>query len=264
MISVVLATYNEAKNIERCLEAVQAWADEIIIVDGSSQDQTRKIAKSFGAQVIKTTNKPNFHINKQMAIDAAQGDLILQLDADEVVDQTLVKFIQQLHKQLQKYPEQIKVAAWWVKRKNLFFNKWLKKGGQYPDPVIRLFLKDQAYLPQEDVHEQMHVKGSIGSAQGHLLHFANPKFADYWRKFNTYTNFKAQQLFSAKTKINLVNSLNYVLIKPTLTFLKLFIRHKGFVDGVAGFLFALFSGLHHLVAYLKLWELKWEVTKEND
>ncbi len=256
MISVVLATYNEEKNIKRCLEAVNDWVDEMVVVDGSSTDQTRAIATQLGARVIKTTNKPNFHINKQMAMDKAEGDLILQLDADEVVDQDLKQFILDLHQQLQQDPEKVSDSAWYLKRKNLLMGRWLKKGGQYPDPVIRLYLKGKARLPQEDVHEQMQVDGSTGWAQGHLLHYANPTFNDYWRKFNTYTSFKAQQLKEQGVRLNLLTSLDYLILKPIVTFLKLYLRHKGFIDGFPGFVFALFSGLHHHVAYLKLWELK--------
>ncbi len=252
MISVVLATFNEQENIERCLKSVKSFADEIVVVDGSSEDKTRQIARDLGARVIKTSNKPNFHINKQQAIDEAQGYLILQLDADEVVDEDLAEFIQKLHSRLLKDQGDVEFAAWRVKRRNLFLGHWLKKGGQYPDPVIRLFIQDKAYLPQEDVHEQMKVRGEIGWAEGHLLHYSNPTFKDYWRKFQTYTSFKAAQLKQEKLKINLRSAMSYLIIKPIATFFSLFIRHKGFVDGIYGFMFAFFSGLHHAAAYLKL------------
>ena len=254
MISVVLATYNEEKNIERCLSAVKDFADEIIVVDGSSEDNTGELAQELGAEVIKTSNKPNFHINKQMAMDRAQGDLILQLDADEVVDQELAEFIKTTHQQLTETPEEVKHSAWYLKRKNLFMGRWLKKGGQYPDPVIRLYLQGKAKLPQKDVHEQMKVQGSVGTADGHLLHYANPTFKDYWRKFKTYTDFKAKQLKDQKVSITGFSAFNYLLIKPVATFIKIYFRHKGFVDGIPGLIFALFSGLHHHV-FLKLSEL---------
>lgn len=253
MLSIVLATHNEAANLERCLNAIKDLADEIVIVDGDSEDQTVAIADRFQVKVIPTTNKTNFHINKQMAMDAAQGDLVLQLDADEVVDQELHDFIQESHQKLlnnEKLP-----AAWWLKRRNWFMGKFLRKGGQYPDPVIRLYQKGKAHLPQKDVHEQMVVEGEIGWAKGHLLHYSSPTFADYLRKFNTYTSFKAQQLAESKTSINLINIIQYFLLKPLFTFLSLFFRHRGYVDGVAGFTFALFSGLHYPVAYMKLWEV---------
>jgi glycosyltransferase involved in cell wall biosynthesis len=252
MISVVLAAYNEEKNIKRCLDSVKAFADEIVVVDGSSQDRTREIARELGARVIKTTNKLNFHINKQMAIEAAEGFLILQLDADEVVDSQLANFIQHLHSQILKNPESVNYSAWWVKRKNLFMGHWFKKGGQYPDPVIRLFIKGEARLPQKDVHEQMEVEGEVGWAQGHLLHYSNPSFKDYWRKFQTYTSFKAQQLREQKLRLNLKNIFAYLFYKPIATFINIFVLNKGFVDGIYGFIFAFFSGLHHAVAFLKL------------
>jgi len=278
MISVVLATYNEEKNLKRCLDSVKSFADEIIVVDGSSTDKTRELAKELGAKVIKTTNKPNFHINKQMAMDEAKGELVLQMDADEVIDDELAAFIKKTHQEVLKLKKdkvncearegalgqknlELKIknleypAAWWLKRKNLFLNTWLKKGGQYPDPVIRLYVNGFARLPQKDVHEQMQVDGDTAWADGHLLHYSNPEFKDYLRKFQAYTSLKASQLYEQKVKINLINSINHLIVKPTVTFLSLFIRHKGFVDGIAGFVFALFSGLHHSVAYLKLWEL---------
>jgi glycosyltransferase involved in cell wall biosynthesis len=254
MLSVVLATYNEEKNIVRCLEAVKEIADEIIVVDGSSSDNTVKLAEKLGAKVISTTNKPNFHINKQMAMDAAKGEVILQLDADEVVDEELASFISSLHDRVLKNDDTIVDVAWWVRRKNLFLGHWLKKGGQYPDPVIRLYLAGKARLPQHDVHEQMTVDGSIGWADGHFLHYANPSFADYMRKWQTYTTFKANQLSEQGLKVTFFTTLNHLLVKPLSTFLSIFVRHKGFVDGVPGFVFALMSGLHHAYAYLLLIE----------
>ena len=93
MISVVLATHNEAHNIDKCLNSVKNFADEIIVVDGNSTDETRSLAKKFGARVIKTTNKKNFHINKQLAMDKAKGQLVLQIDADEAVDEELADLL---------------------------------------------------------------------------------------------------------------------------------------------------------------------------
>ena len=263
MISVVLAVHNEANNIKRCLDSVKDFADEIIVVDGESTDETVKIAQSFKAKIISTTNKANFHINKQLGLDAAKGELVLQLDADEVVDIELAKFIDKIHEEIPELVRDDNASshkAWWLKRKNLFLGRWLKKGGQYPDPVIRLYVNGFARLPSRDVHEQMQVDGRVGWAEGHLLHYSNPTFADYLEKFNRYTSFKAQQLENELIPKGpfwgLINSINYLLIKPFATWFSLYLRHKGFMDGFPGFVFALFSGLHHLVAYLKLWELK--------
>lgn len=250
MFSVVLTTHNEEKNLAKCLESIEDLADEIIVVDGDSTDQTRKIAKNFGAKVFQTTNKQNFHINKRMAMDKATGDLILQLDADELVDSELKTFIKKTLDALRNQ-EKLQAVAWWIKRKNYFCGRWLSKGGQYPDPVIRLYLKNKAYLPAKDVHEQMQVRGELATADGHLLHYSNPSFDDYWCKFHTYTSFKAQQLADEFLAINPKTFLDHIFYKTIKTFFLLYFRHKGFVDGWQGLVFAFFSALHHPVAYIK-------------
>lgn len=255
MISIVLATYNEEKNLARCLDSVKSIADEIIVVDGNSTDKTVEIAGQYNAKVINTTNKSNFHINKQMAIDAAKGDLILQLDADEILDQELNEFIKKTHALMNKAqlgPD----VAWYIKRKNYFLSRFLSKGGQYPDPVIRLFFKGKAYLPQENVHEQMSVNGKVGTAEGHLLHFPYPNFASYMRKFNTYTSFEAERQQNSGLQLSTPNAIRYFIFKPAVTFFKLYVRHKGFVDGMAGLIFAGMSSLHHPFVYLKFLERK--------
>jgi len=247
-LSVVLATYNEAANIDRCLGSITSIADEIVVVDGNSTDNTAIQAKAFGARVILTSNKPMFHINKQMAIDAATGDWILQLDADEVVDTSLANFIQHELKNTQH-------AGFWIKRKNWFLGKFLTKGGQYPDPVIRLFQRGKAGLPQQNVHEQIEVRGSIGMAEGHLLHYNAPTFSRYVTNANRYTDLTARSFYTNSVRLTFVNDWQYLVIKPLCTFCSLFFRHRGYVDGFPGFVFALFSGLHQAIAYMKLGDI---------
>lgn len=258
LLSVVLATHNEAQTLPRCLQAVKQLADEIIVADGKSTDGTAKVARSLGARVISTTNKRNFHINKQLAMNAAHGRLVLQLDADETVDPDLARFILTLKQEVSadNYPRQISdPVAWWIKRKNYFLGTFLKKGGQYPDPVIRLYLAGKARLPQKDVHEQMQVSGVVGWAQGHLLHYSSPTFSDYLRKFNTYTSFAAHRLFEQSVNPSLGFYFRSFLFKPVSIFFSLYFRHRGFVDGVPGLVFALMSSLHPPFTALKLKEL---------
>ena len=126
LLSVALATYNEEKNLPSCLEAVKDWVGEIVVVDGSSTDKTREIAQKYGARVIKTTNKPIFHINKQMAIDACHGDWILQLDADEIMEPALKKEILTIIKKGSDFD------AFSLPRKNFFLAVGFQKGGNIP------------------------------------------------------------------------------------------------------------------------------------
>lgn len=251
-ISVAIATFNEEENIGPCLESVK-WADEIIVVDGSSIDKTREIAKKLGAKVIKTTNKPMFHINKNMAIDACTGDWILQLDADERVTPELAA---EMKKIAQKPIKKSIPIAYWIKRKNYFLGRFLKKGGQYPDPVIRFFKKGKARLPEKSVHEQMKVDGKVGWLKNDLIHLATPKFSRYLLRENRYATLEAADMFKKKLPISPFTIMIYIIIAPLRTFLSIFFRHKGFVDGWQGFVFALFSGLHHAWAFAKYCKMR--------
>lgn len=252
-LSVVYATFNEEKNLAKSLESIVDLADELIVVDGESTDGTVAIAKKYGAKVISTTNKPIFHINKQMAMDAAKGDWVLQMDADEVVDPDMRKNIISI---LNTEDLAAVSVAYWLKRKNWFLGKFLTKGGQYPDPVIRFYQNGKAHLPMKTVHEQMEVDGEVGWLNGHLMHYNSPTFSDYLRKANTYTSLTAKELEEKGVEISFASTLLYCFWKPIAIFFSLYFRHKGFMDGFSGFVFALFSGLHFPLAYIKLWELK--------
>lgn len=252
-LSVVYAVYNEAGNIARSLESIKDLADEVIVVDGSSSDGTPDIAKEFGARVIKTTNKPIFHINKQMAMEAAKGEWTLQMDADEVVDKAMAKDILRI---VNTEDDSQFDAGYWLKRRNWFLGRFLTKGGQYPDPVIRFYRTGKARLPMKSVHEQMEVDGSVGTLDGHLLHYNSPTFADYLRKANSYTSLTAGEMKRDKVELGFGSGLRWFVWLPLKTFFLLYFRHKGFMDGMAGFVFALFSGLHFPLAYLKYWELE--------
>lgn len=251
-ISVALATYNEEENIRDCLESVRQLADETVVVDGSSTDRTREIAKKMGAKVIKTTNKPMFHINKNKAIDACTGDWILQLDADERVPPALAK---EMRSVVKKYKEGDAVA-YWLKRKNYFLGRFLKKGGQYPDAVIRFFKKGKARLPEKSVHEQMKVDGEVGWLKNDLIHWATPNFSRYFLRENRYATLEAIEMVEKKVPINPFTFVKYLIFLPIQTFLLLFVRHKGFLDGWQGFVFAFFSGVHHQWAFIKYCKMK--------
>jgi len=248
-LSVAIATFNEEKNIKACLDSVNGLTDEIVIVDGSSQDKTRLIAKELGARVIKTSNKPNFHINKQMAIDACQGEWILQLDADEQLSPALKKEIEKI---VNNNPGQ---DGFKFPRKNYFLGRWLSKGGQYPDYVTRLFRKGKGELPCASVHEKIKIpSGKIGIIQAPLNHYPYPDFAEYLHKFNRYTELTAQTFLEKKDPRPTI--FNYIKLEFSAIgdFLNRYIRHRGFVDGFPGFVFALFSSLHSIVAFIKYWE----------
>lgn len=252
-LSVALAVHNEEDNLGQCLESIKSIADEIVIVDGKSNDTTVAIAKQFGAQVISEENRSNFHINKQHAIDACSGDWILQLDADERVSSMLAKEIRAvLESPLTSQP-----AAYYLKRRNYYLGRWMSKGGMYPDPVIRLFQKGQAQLPQLTVHELMEVTGQTQWLEEDLLHIADPNFARYLMRSNRYTTLQAEEwLKEGKLGRDSWTRFKYMILKPFWQFCLIYFRHKGFQDGFPGFVFAWYSGLHIASSYVKYWEKK--------
>lgn len=249
-LSVVLAVFNEEKNLAKCLDTIKDIADEIIIVDGTSSDKTVEIAKSFGAKVKITTNKPNFHINKQMAIDMATKDWILQLDADEHASEELRDEIKRV---LDKDPKEFN--GYWMPRKNLFLGRFLMKGGQYPDYTLRFYRNGKGRLPQKDVHEQAEIEGKVGYLKSALLHYPYESFSHYLRKWNKYNDLFAQQIRNEQKTKNPLQKLfyafAYLILKPLHWFLTTFIRHKGFMDLWSGFVFSLFSALRFPVSYIK-------------
>lgn len=246
-LSIAIATFNEEQNLSRCLGSVASWVDEIVVVDGGSSDRTVQIARSFKVKVIITDNPPIFHINKQKAVDACSGEWILQLDADEVVSDDLKNEI--LHIMNAKKVEQ--KIGYFIPRKNYFLGYWLHKGGQYPDYVIRFFQHGKGHFPCKSVHEQIEINGEIGYMKNHILHYSYKTMQEYWKKADTYTSLEARQLRQTQTPIHIFSFFNFNIIKPTCMFLNMFVRHKGFVDGWHGFLFAIFSSLHFPISYIK-------------
>lgn len=250
-LSVVMAVYNEEDNIGRCLESIKDIADEIVVVDGNSTDKTVEIAKRYNAKVIFTKNsETHFHPQKNMAIDAATGEWILQLDADEIVSPELAKEIL-----LTINSELLTNNGYWMNRKNWFLSRFLTKGGQYPDPTLRLYRRGKGRLPALDVHEQAVVEGETGKLKHDLLHYRDRDFKNYLLRNNRYTSLLAEQMAEKNMSINIFSAFNHLIILPLKEFIWIYFRHRGYVDGFPGFVFALFSGLRFAIAYIKYWQV---------
>ena len=144
------------------------------------------------------------------------------------------------------------VNGYWIPRKNFFLGRYLKKGGQYPDYTLRLYKNGKGRLPAKDVHEQAEVQGEVGYLKNDLLHERDKNFSQYIFRFNRYTDLLASQLKEKKVKTSIVSFISFVFFKPVWWFTKAYFRHRGYVDGFSGFVFALFSGLRFPVSYFKL------------
>jgi glycosyltransferase involved in cell wall biosynthesis len=249
-LSVALAVFNEEKNIKACLDSVKGLADEIIIVDGGSHDETVTIARNFRAKIIETDNPPIFHINKQKALDACHSDWILQLDADERITPSLHKEI------LEVIQSNTHHSGFFIARNNYFWGHLMKKGGQYPDYVIRLVKNGYASFPCKSVHEQIAIDGTVGYLKNPMDHISYRTKEDYWKKADAYTSLTAKELDAKHVEVSFRSWVRYCVIKPIQTFFSLAIRHKGILDGWYGFLFALWSSMHYPIAYGKYRETK--------
>ena len=287
-LSVVLATHDEEDNIGSCLDSIRSIADEIIVFDEASTDKTVEIAKKYRAKVTNDVHKTNFHETKEKGIETASGDWILQLDADERVSKQLAKEIRSVienrHSEFisesileynknnldklflrhQKLIEQREghlgkptkeVVAFFVPRRNYFLGKPLIHAGAYPDGVIRLFKKGKAKLPGKSVHELMEVDGEVEWLYNDLEHHDSPTLNRYLDRMNRYTDLFAKDLKNRKVPVNYWNLFKYSFPIPISYFLKLYIRHKGFLDGMPGFVWSLFSALHFPLAYFKYWQM---------
>jgi len=285
-LSIVLATKNEENNIGPCLESVIKIADEIVIVDEYSTDNTVTVAMKYGAKIFKNKHKRNFHESKQLAITRAKGEWILQLDADERVSNALAKEIilavnasnkklkskvirdkkkKKLFARHQKVVEKRdgkigkntgEIVGFFIPRINFFLGSPLIHAGVYPDAVIRLFKKGKAFLPAKSVHEQVVLKGEVSWLENNLEHHDSPTLDRYISRLNRYTKLKAEDFKRKKIPKNKTNLFLYATIKPLSVFLNLFIRHRGYKDGIRGFLWSAFSASHFSIAYFKYWTLK--------
>lgn len=282
-LSVALATRNEEENIGGCLESVKDIADEIVVVDEYSTDKTIEVAKKYGARVYQEPHHPIFHITKQKALSLATGDWILQLDPDERVTPSLGREIkevvgmndeeiksrrtdenkQKLFERHQRVVEQRDgkigkktggVVAFFIPRRNYFLGKPLIHAGVYPDGVIRLVKKGKAHFPAKSVHEQITLDGEVSWLFNDLIHEDSPVFSRYLTRMNRYTDLRASEFQEANIQKNVFVLFYYSLVKPLVVFLTLYIRHKGFMDGMRGFIWSFFSALHYPIAYFKYWQ----------
>lgn len=271
-LSVVLAVRNEEENIGRCIKSVRGIADEIIVFDEYSTDKTKEIAEGLGAVVYQVPHSEIFHITKQKALEKARGEWVLQLDADEEVTKELAGEIREViegthriklnklfirhQKLIEKRDGKIgeeegEIAGYFIPRINYFLGKPLIHAGVYPDGVIRLVRNGFAEFPQKSVHEQISLKGKVSWLENPLNHYDSPTLKRYFARFNRYTDLHAEELREKKVSKGLIGFLGYVIYKPVFTFFNLYLRHLGFLDGVQGFLWSVFSALHFPIAYFK-------------
>jgi len=251
-LSVAIVAMDEEANIGRTLASV-GWADEIVLVDSGSKDRTCEIAREHGARVIVEPWR-GYVAQKQYAIESCTKDWVLLLDADEEVSPGLA--------------EEIRVAiaspnparGYTLPRKNLFLGRWIRHGGFYPDPKLRLFRRGQGFVTGHDPHDRCELtpevvrKGPQQTQQfkNALIHYTYPTLTLYLNHMNRYSSLGAQL---AVAKGHRSFSFANIVLRPLATFVYNYFIRLGFLDGREGLLLHMYHAAYVSWKYAKAWEL---------
>lgn len=248
-LSVILITKDESANIDACLASV-AFADEWIVVDSGSSDDTAERSRRFGARVVTSTDWPGFGAQKQRALDLATAPWVLAVDADERVSPELAASIRAVVAAAEPHDADIPVA-YELSRLSCFGGRWIRHGDWYPDRVVRLFRRGRARFSADRVHERVEVEGRVGRLAGDLLHHTMPSLEDALEKMNRYSSAGAADKVSRGRRGGLAPALAHAM----WAFLRSYVLRRGFLDGAAGFVVAAYVAEGTYWRYLKMAEL---------
>jgi glycosyltransferase involved in cell wall biosynthesis len=240
-ISACIITKNEQNDIRDCLESV-TWTDEIIVVDDGSTDKTVEIVRQFTDKIYRQAWL-GYGRQKQFAVDKASGDWILSIDADERVTPELAEEISERVK-----GQGSGVKGYYIPFRFYFLNHMMRFGGCGGEKHLRLFRKDKGKFTEEAIHEGIKVEGTIGKLKNHILHFSYQDKEEYFKKLDIYTTLDAAKKFQAGKTTGWMHTS----ILPVWEFLAKFIFKLGFLDGIYGFYWALYSAQYVYAKYAKL------------
>jgi glycosyltransferase involved in cell wall biosynthesis len=245
-IAFTLIGHNEAHNLPRTLDSVR-WADQLVYVDCESTDGSADVARRHNAQVLSRPNVPNLNLNKNVAIEQATTDWVFLLDADEVIPPALAEEIRRV---IAAAPAD---NAFRLPRRNLFFGRWVRHGGQYPDHQLRLFRRGKARFPAKHVHERLAVDGTIGTLREPFDHYTVDTPLTAIRKMNFNSSFNAAELARLGRKPGVGIALRYLLFKPGSRFIRRYLFKGGFLDGWPGLIVAAVDAIDFPFRLFKFW-----------
>jgi len=238
-ISATIVTLNEERNIARAIDSLSC-ADEVLVVDSGSTDQTREIAIRCGARVVEEPWR-GYAAQKNFAARSATHDWILSLDADEQLTPELAAEILALKK---SGPA---ADGYSFPRLAQYLGRWIRHSGWYPDSKIRLYNRANAEWAGDYVHESVRVRGSVGELHADLLHFTCDSLSEHLRTLDRYTTLAARELIGQKTQVSLL----HLAIDPLWTLIRVYILQRGFLDGPQGLAIAWMAALYTFLKYAK-------------
>ena len=244
-LSIVVITKNEETNIERCLKSAD-WADEIVILDSGSTDNTLNIADRYTDKI----HKRDMDIegtHRNYAYSLASNDWILSLDADEEISPQLQKEITNLLKDETAAENDV----YSIPIKTFIGDRWAQYAGWYPAPKVRLFKKGRFRYDDAEVHPRTYYEGGCGHLKSDILHYAYKDLSDLFDNLNEQSALQAKEWFREKRKFS---ALRFVRTSYD-RFLKKYFLKGGFRGGVLGFVLSASDGIYQFMSYAKLWEL---------
>lgn len=250
-LSVVIITLNEERNIARCLDSVKEIADEIVIIDSYSTDNTESICKSYGARVIQHPFK-GYGYQKNFANTQATNDHILSLDADEVLSNELLQSVKEVK-------ENFNADGYTMNRLTNYAGKWIHHSGWYPDVKLRLFNRKKGEWTGLLIHEkyEMYAGSKVKHLKGDLLHYSFSSVESHKKQSEKFAQLGAEAYFEKGKKAPMLK----IIVAPIVRFVRDYFFNLGFLDGKEGFIICRISARSTYSKYRKLRDLYKEQDK---
>jgi glycosyltransferase involved in cell wall biosynthesis len=240
-ISSIVITFNEERNIRRCLESVRPFSAEIVVVDSGSTDRTTEICREFTPRVF-THEWLGYGRQKRLAMEKSTCPWVFSIDADEEVSPELREEIPALDFRANGYE---------MPRKVWYLGRWIEHSGWYPGYILRLFNREHGRFTDEIVHEYVHVTGKTGRLKNDLYHYSYRDISHHIRKVNDFTTLTARKMFEEGRTGGALESGLY----PFFEFLNVYLVKRGFLDGLAGLTISTLHAYYVFLKYAKLYEL---------
>ncbi|MCC5846611.1 MAG: glycosyltransferase family 2 protein [Verrucomicrobia bacterium] len=252
-ISACVMTFNEEKNIRRCLESL-TFCDEIVVLDSCSTDATIPICREYTEHVFQEEWK-GYITQRNRLRELANFDWVLFLDADEEVspmlrDQILYQFRTATGKYMGfEFPRQV-----------FYLGKWIRHGEWNPDIKLRLFRKDKGHSGGQEPHDMVIVDGPVKTLTGKLWHYTYRDLSHHIQVINHFSSISAKEMYRSGRRFGLV----HLLLRPPMRFIKGYFIKAGFLDGLRGFIIAVVVAYGVAMKYAKLWECEWEAIMDRE
>jgi glycosyltransferase involved in cell wall biosynthesis len=253
-LTAVIIARNEETRMKKCLESL-CWVEEIIVIDDCSSDNTVKIAKEAGAKVIVHKSDFNFDFQRNLGIENASGDWIIQLDVDEVIPVDLKQEI------LNAVNQPSHFAAYEFRRNNCFLGHFLVCDSQ--TYYIKLFRKDKGRYIGSNVHEILKVDGPVGRIRSCIEHYNFDSIHQFLERQNAYTDKEAHEILRTEGIISKKELVYKLRVKSVKLFFKYYFKKKGYKEGFHGLVFSLLMAVRNVMLYAKYWELVKDEVKDG-